>query len=182
MTSRQPKQPTLSDLSRSRPSEEETASVVGMLADEKETDRGAALVAGALVEAALETAIACRFTDCGETARKGLFEGSGAPLSNFAQKIKIGRALGIYGPVTEKALNRVKDIRNAFAHSLKRLDFLHPTIVSACQGFEPRPLDSGDSTLAPARVRYIGHCLALVRIFIGDATEQGGKEIRVDYP
>lgn len=182
MTSRQAKQRTLSDLSRTRPDEEEIAALHSLLVDDKESDRGAALIAGALVEAGLETCLSCRFVDCGDTARKGLFEGSGAPLSNFAQKIKVGRALGIYGPETEKALNRVKDIRNAFAHALRPLDFLNPTIVSACKGFEPLPLDAGDSTLAPARVRYIGHCLALFRILITDANDEGGKDILVNYP
>lgn len=173
----QMKAPTLADLSRKRPTFEELLTVFQLL--ETESDRGCALIAGAWLENLLQMAIDCHFADCGPDFRQRLYEGSGAPLGTFAAKIKIGRALSIYDAGIQKRFEKVKDIRNAFAHALRPLDFANPTIVSACTGLDKAPFPQEEDNLKPARIRYTAFCYAWGQKLFEVANEVGGREMDV---
>ena len=175
------KQKTLSALSRDLPDEAEIAQLLDLIM--LESDRGCALVAGALLEAGLLTAIMSRLVAVTPAERKAWTDTSDAPLSTFSQKIKIARGLGILGPATERTLSRVKDIRNAFAHALRPLNFSNPTIVSACQGLVVAKMPKlSDTGVPPARVRYASVCVGHFALLLADATANGGKEMTVNLP
>lgn len=87
------------------------------------SDRATALVGGALVEAALLKALKSRLLVPGKAAEKKLFSGIDAPLSAFSSRIRIGRALGLYGPHTEVVLEAIRKTRNRFAHNVTPLAF-----------------------------------------------------------
>jgi hypothetical protein len=165
---------TLADLSRVKPTGDELEQIFKLL--ESESDRGCALIAGCLLENVLEIAIAAFTADCGKVFYQSIFAGNDAPMATFSAKIRMGRALSIYGEITQTRFGLVKDIRNAFAHALRPLDFNHPTIVEACKGLAKRPLPKPDGNLAPARIRYIAFCYSMSMHLYQIAELHGGQE------
>ena len=174
------KQPTLADLSRTLPDEEEVSKLFELM--ENESDRGCALVAGSFVEAAVEMAVAARMVDDKKVIDE-VFYRSDSPAGSFSAKIKLAQGLGMFGPQTAEKLRRIKDVRNAFAHALRPLDFSHPTIVRACEQLDPRrPMVAHPPKLSAARVRYIAMCRALFFHIYRKAQEEGGKIVKYDLP
>lgn len=84
-------------------------------------DRGACILMATNVELALTTAI-FRTVDWNPKTRGELTDDAG-PIHTFAQKIRLGRALRIYGDDTHHNLDHIRHIRNAFAHSHAPISF-----------------------------------------------------------
>ena len=176
-TSRGVRVPTLADLSRGQPTEDELLVFI-TLVDAEPSDRSAALMSASLVEHALHLAVNSRLADCGEAIRNTWFNDATAPFGSFAAKIKLGRALGIYKERMDARLLGVKDIRNVFAHRASPIDFTHPTLDAACRKLiAPRQFDEGG-----ARSAYCGTCMALAKLLVADAFEYGGREMTVSFP
>src|SRR5262249_54463894 len=74
-----------------------------------------------------------------------LFEGMG-PLATFSAKIKLGYALGFYGPRTRHDFLIFNEIRNAFAHAPHPLTFKNKSIANRTTGLfvVSRRLKTGD--------------------------------------
>ena len=94
-------------------------------------DRAHAIVAGALLEQALEAALLTHF-DLEEGEARTLFADQEGSISTFAIKIKLSYALGIIDPTIRTELTRIKNIRNVFAHTRAAINFQTPPIVDAC--------------------------------------------------
>jgi hypothetical protein len=95
--------------------------------------RAAAILVVALVEDTLRWSIGAYLrSDLTLEDDTRLFERQGAPLSSFHSKIEMAYALGVYGPVTRKDLLKLKEIRNAFAHSPHLITFHTPDISQEC--------------------------------------------------
>jgi hypothetical protein len=94
---------------------------------ETQSDRGVAIMGGAFVEERIRQAILHRLRPLSKTMRDRLFNGD-KPLSSFAAKIDLGFALGLYGPATRADLDRVRRVRNIFAHELAPCDFARADI------------------------------------------------------
>jgi DNA-binding MltR family transcriptional regulator len=108
------------------------------------SDREAVIVGCAMVEKGLEAALLRAFVELSKTERQALFEGTG-PLASFSAKIKIANAIGTIGDDARNDLDRIRDVRNAFAHSiLDHLDFDTLEIKQAC-----------DKILFPQQVKEI---------------------------
>ena len=88
---------------------------------EDESDRGAAVLALALLEEQLREAI---------ESRDVAFKGSGL---NFRVNVEIAYALGLYDQETRDGLHTVRKIRNEFAHSRDPLKFEHGEIAALCR-------------------------------------------------
>jgi DNA-binding MltR family transcriptional regulator len=86
-----------------------------------------AIMAAVLVEHELEGLLRRRFRKDGDTWLD--LTGDNGPLGTFDKKIKTAHALGICDDITRKNLNIIRNIRNAFAHSKKLIDFNHELIV-----------------------------------------------------
>jgi hypothetical protein len=84
-------------------------------------ERGACILMATNVELALNSAI-FRVLSWDEETRGQLTSAEG-PISTFAQKVHLGRALRIYGPDTHHNLDYIRLIRNAFAHSHVPISF-----------------------------------------------------------
>src|SRR5215469_4374806 len=54
-------------------------------------------------------------------------------LRGLMDKIKIGYALNIFGINTYNELNIIREIRNAFAHSLHQITFSVPEVKQHCE-------------------------------------------------
>lgn len=105
-------------------------------------DRAFAIVGGTLLERGLEAAVLRKFVDLKKSDYRALFEGT-APLSSFSAKIKIAHALGVLNDGCKKDLEVIKDIRNAFAHSIAEIDFATPDIAKFCKRIRfPKQLQS----------------------------------------
>ena len=165
---------TLADLSRQKPTSEQLKNYKYLIM--QESDRGSAIMAGALVEDSLTVAIRAFIVDPGETTAKTWFDAPSAPFGSFAAKIKLGRAIAIYGENLETRLTLIKDIRNAFAHSSVPLDFENPTMAAACVHLNANPEKFKDRH---ARILFWSYCLAVSDILIKLALDYGGKEIDV---
>lgn len=100
-----------------------------------QTDRGAVLMAMALFERQLESAIKSHLKNDKDITPK-MFKGYG-PLATLAAKIDLGLLLGLYLPRTHKFLNKAKDIRNEFAHEIEPLKFSTPTIRDRATNLMP---------------------------------------------
>ncbi len=168
---------SLADLSREFPSGEDLAGFVDTLAAES-SDRTAAIMAAALLEQALYTCINSRLADAGESVRHTWFDAPNAPFGTYSAQIKLGRALGIYGPIMEKTLSTIKDIRNVFAHRSSPIDFNDPTISRHVRALADAPL-IGDT---PIKTRYCAICVRIAKALIEDAFKHGGKEIELSFP
>ncbi len=175
-----PKRLKLNDLSRQLPKPDEWPQFFEDL--KGQSDRGAVLIAGSLVDATVRLALQCRMIEMSAEDAASLFENANAPLSSFSSRIKLGRALGIYGPLLEKKLNRIRQIRNQFAHALVPLDLSNDLIARECDAFPlmmllkwPLPNEWSD-----ARIRFISACFDSTDYLVGWSMNNGGSNIVVD--
>lgn len=86
-----------------------------------ESDRAAALLAGAYLDSRLELLLRSRLVSDEPMIRK-LFESNGA-LSTFSSRISIAYGAGLIAQRTALDLHLVRAIRNDFAHKLHGLTF-----------------------------------------------------------
>jgi hypothetical protein len=154
------------------------------------TDRSAALVSCSLVDNTLMAAMAARMYFQVDAEFANLFMGPMAPLGSFSTRIKVGKALAIYGSQVEDMLDSIRQIRNVFAHSAKPLPFTHPTILDELDKLPPAEIHFQTEQLAiygldfdrmtAARARFVTVCLILVDLLKASAKLHHGKGIRID--
>jgi hypothetical protein len=94
---------------------------------ETQTDRGAAILAAALIDDHLIPVIETKFHPLSKTVRDRLIGEFGA-LGNFSIKIDLAFALSLYGEITMSDLHIIRRIRNRFAHRSSMRSFDHPDI------------------------------------------------------
>lgn len=97
-----------------------------------ESDRAAAVLGAALLDD-LTSELLSRCLLSGELAKKLL--GINQPLGAFGARITAARAIGLISDDEFRDLNRVREIRNKFAHRLHGLDFESPQIRDMCGHF-----------------------------------------------
>jgi DNA-binding MltR family transcriptional regulator len=100
----------------------------------QDSARGSVAAMSALLEEQLARAIKLElFLDEDEEAK--LFEGTG-PLATFSARITFGHALGLYGRKAKRDLNLFREIRNAFVHSQRHIDFKTQVVLELCRTFD----------------------------------------------
>lgn len=99
-----------------------------------ESDRGCVLIAGSMLEAALEVALRSRIVVLAPKVIDSIF-GYEAPLGTFSAKISVAYAFGLIDSDINDDLTRIRLIRNAFAHAKVAIDFSTPEVDLACQPF-----------------------------------------------
>jgi DNA-binding MltR family transcriptional regulator len=88
----------------------------------KMTHAGVALTAAAILDNSLERVLRGTMISLPKKLDYRLFDNFG-PLSNFAGKILMARALDIVTSEVFEELEKIRRIRNTFAHTSKSLDF-----------------------------------------------------------
>jgi DNA-binding MltR family transcriptional regulator len=88
-----------------------------------------AILGAIMVEHELEQLLRSKLKHKDDETWKMLIADNG-PLRSFYSKIAMGYALGIYDRGMYNDLNIVRNIRNAFAHSKKLIQFDHPAVVA----------------------------------------------------
>jgi DNA-binding MltR family transcriptional regulator len=97
-----------------------------------QTDRGAAIISGAILEEQLTEALKRRLILTASLSEKIFnYEQNGA-LSAFAQKIDVSFAVGMIKPDVRDDLHNIRRIRNRFAHRIEPIDFRDRKIVGFC--------------------------------------------------
>ncbi len=94
---------------------------------EKQTDRGAAIIAAATIDDVLQDLITARLIELSSKRKKALFESNG-PLSSLSAKIEMAFALGLFNRERRESLDLIRDVRNRFAHMMNPVSFDHPDI------------------------------------------------------
>ena len=121
-----------------------------------ESDRGAAVLAAASFEHALEDAIARRFgiSESGDDAkpRRDVLK---RQIRHFAAKIDIAYAIGLFDESTHRGLRTVLEIRNKFAHSRDPLTFDHKPIADLCQNLNTEMDPGGSNDLRRRYMLYL---------------------------
>ena len=115
------------------PSREELSAALNEV--DNQSDRGAAIILGALVELALEATLEQGWPEISNTMRARVFEGTG-PLATFSAKIEVGHASGVFGPTTRANLHLIRKIRNEFAHRWEPLGFEADRVRRLCSNLK----------------------------------------------
>lgn len=121
------KKQKLSDLSRGRPTVQEVIALSNELYDAHPT--ATAILAAVTVEIDLEETLRSRLAQRDEALWRKLTEDNG-PLGTFSRKIQMARALRTIDEATQHNMNIVRNIRNAFAHSKRLLNFDQEVIAA----------------------------------------------------
>jgi DNA-binding MltR family transcriptional regulator len=96
-------------------------------------DRADVLVLSSILEHSLESAISGHFVTEPDEIKKLYTSKTDSPLlGTFSAKITLGYHLGIYPKWIRNDLGVIKDIRNAFAHSVEPLNFDNSDIIALC--------------------------------------------------
>jgi DNA-binding MltR family transcriptional regulator len=82
----------------------------------------------------MRDAIKKRLVPLTDKEESNLFENNG-PLSTLSSRINMGYALDIYGAKAKRDLNLLREIRNAFVHSVRQIEFDTPEVAQLCTTF-----------------------------------------------
>jgi hypothetical protein len=104
---------------------------------EKQTDRGAAIVAATVIDNVLETLITSRLIELSSKRREALFDQINAPLRSLSSKIELAFALGLFNAERKESLHLIRDVRNKFAHRIDSVSFDHPEIAAIIEARVP---------------------------------------------
>ncbi|NJB84173.1 hypothetical protein [Wenyingzhuangia aestuarii] len=113
---------------------------------DKETDRGAAIFATSLFDAALRNLL-IGYLAPNTNSKDEIFDGPNAPLSTLSSKIIMSYRLGILSDRYVRDLNLIRKIRNEFAHNIQGCDFNHSGILSRIQ-----ELDKSSQTVSKLNI------------------------------
>jgi DNA-binding MltR family transcriptional regulator len=98
---------------------------------DKESDRGCVLVASAILDNYLEMLLRAEFSQDATVVKRvinPLFKGQG-PLASFWSKTQLAYSLDLISEWMYKDLERIRELRNKFAHRYKAADFGDPAVV-----------------------------------------------------
>lgn len=137
-----------------------------------ESDRGVALMFGAMVERALQTVICTKLKHLTPTETKEWFDGINAPFRSFEAKIKLGRGVMIYDAGVERKLTLIRKIRNVFAHRQLPLDFSHPALEDS----RLELLDGLEEFNSDPKQQFAGYCLGAVKSLLDWKRDQEKTE------
>jgi DNA-binding MltR family transcriptional regulator len=163
---------SLNHLTEESPTGLEAIELLGQL--RRQSDRECAVVCVSLLEHQLEVLLLNCFVEMTSAEEKELFGGT-APLSTFAAKIKVAYALRLIDKTFRDDLDRVRKIRNVFAHKVKPIHFSHPDVADWCFKLKlaqsPRPKDMVANDIGSrAKFAYVSAIQMLWLWFQGSLT------------
>lgn len=120
-------------------------------------DRAVAIVWGAMTEDALHRAIIRWMNHLSKDEHERL-TGPNGPLATFSGKITIGYAIRLLEREHQRDLHIVREVRNAFAHSIVGLSFTTKETVGVCERFSLATKLKAKGRLN-ARACYAATCL-----------------------
>lgn len=132
----------LRDLSRATPNFAERLESMDVDRLQSIDDRAMAIIDSADLERSLERALESRMRPLSKAEFRNIFVGENAPLVSFSAKTKIAHAFGLIGPRTVSELDKIRTIRNQFAHSPKPISFKTHSVKACCATLETPERDT----------------------------------------
>lgn len=102
---------------------------------ENSSDRAIAIVSAAFLDEVLGKILKEFFID-DDSHDRTIFTGNGF-LSTFSAKINLSYRLGLISEYEYKLINKIRSIRNIFAHELSDLNFSTQSISDKCKNINP---------------------------------------------
>lgn len=173
----------LRKLSKRLPGADETDAIIKGLS--KESDRVAAIVGASLVESVLEHLLISSFVSKRSDLMPRLFENRG-PLSDFNSKILVAEAFGVLNSSGAEELQRIRHIRNCFAHARLPVSFDTPEIskevhdfiiLITMNGVMNERLQQNDFTNMSNKRAYVLICHLVIIFLEGRKFNLGGKRL-----
>jgi hypothetical protein len=128
---------SLKELSTKRPTLDDVTRAMDGL---KTADpRVAAIVGSTYLEDVTHLSIVTKTVELKKEDEDRLYVGA-APLSSFSAKILVAYALGLIGPKARHDLDKIREIRNVFAHAKIDVSFDTPAVVNAINGMHFKAL------------------------------------------
>lgn len=175
---------SLRSLSRQFPGAGEVKSIINDL--RKENDRTVAIVGASLVESALEHMLIASFKSKHSDLLPRLFENRG-PLSDFNSKILVAQAFGVVAESQAEEMQRIRHIRNAFAHARVPITFdtteVHKEVqdfimLMAMRSVEPKlPSHAKKIEDMPNKSAYLLMCNLILIMFDHMHRALGGRRL-----
>jgi DNA-binding MltR family transcriptional regulator len=129
---------------------------------EKDGPRGAALLGHAMLENILKRLLLHAMVPLGKEEEDRLFDGLG-PLSGMSSRTILAYALGLISKQTRRDLDKIRAIRNRFAHTGKKVTFDDPEVVKLCARLALQKQDLGARKIYVASVKALTiHLLGLI--------------------
>ena len=100
----------------------------------RESDRGLALVAAALIDDKLAETL--RSFSCEGTSARKLIDGMNAPLGTFSARIEACFSLGLIDDYEYKEISLMRRVRNEFAHAKHGIHFQTPRVQGLCSSLK----------------------------------------------
>jgi DNA-binding MltR family transcriptional regulator len=110
----------------------------GLVHQRRMTHSGIVIAAAAILDEHLGHALKRAMQPLSTRMYERLFDSLG-PLSTFSNKIAMARALDIVSAHTFQELEKIRKLRNAFAHSSELLNFSSPQIVPLLRALRVPP-------------------------------------------
>jgi hypothetical protein len=149
------------------------------------SDYAVAIIGSSLVERALEAAILARFVPLGKGDRNLMFSfQQKGPLADLGARSRFGLALGLYGKPTYQDLEKIRRVRNVFAHATTLRKFTDGPIARVCSEFNVTEFvfahEPASAQREPPRGAYITACLQIagrLKARLENTVEQGALSI-----
>ena len=127
----------------------------------RETDRGLALVATALIDDRLLETLRAFF--CKSPVATKLLDEPNSPLGTFSSRTDMCLALGLIDDFEHKEIGLLRKVRNEFAHGKHGLNFKSPEVQGFCSSLKSPLPEGADYPLTDPRFRFTNStvCLAL---------------------
>jgi mannitol operon repressor len=126
----------------------------------RESDRGLALVAAALIDEKLADTLKAFFCQTYPAAR--LLREGNAALGTFSSKIELCFALGLIDSHEHSEIELIRKVRNEFAHSKHGLDFRGHRIQGLCASLTSDLPEDADYPTTDPRFRFTNASVAMV--------------------
>lgn len=126
----------------------------------RETDRGLALVATALIDDRLTETLRCLFIKGPSTAR--LLDEGNSPLGTLSSRVDACSALGLIDDFEAAEITLIRKVRNEFAHAKHGISFQASKIHGLCASLKS-PLPEGEGyPLGNPRFRFTNAAVCIV--------------------
>lgn len=139
-----------------------TAEDLARFVDElrRETDRGLALVACALIDDRLAETLRSFFRDTPSSAK--LLDEGNAPLGTFSARAEACFALGLIDDYEHTEVGLLRKVRNEFAHAKHGVSFAAARVAGLCSGLKTNLPEGADYPLGDPRFRFTNAAVAIV--------------------
>ncbi|MGO4704483.1 transcriptional regulator [Microvirga sp. 2MCAF38] len=124
----------------------------------KETERGAALAAAAMIDDLLGKALQAFLIE--NKGAQALLSGFNAPLGTFSSKIAAAYALGVISEREYRECELIRKIRNEFAHKVQ-ISFESQALADMCRALSFSAPDYGDVVVG-IRGKFTSAAVALI--------------------